>query len=159
LFKNIIRKENNDMIFWIFVIVLLISIGMIIIGNQKWDSETHHFLYWHDEHVLYTGLTGTIISAIIVVLMLAGICEGQITSNANSAKYEETYKALTYKLESGSCRDELGLLSKSVIDEIQAWNEDVVSKQKMQNNFWVGIFYPDIYDNFETIDYTHYKKE
>ena len=145
------------MLFWIMFIVLLIGIGMIVISNKFWDKEKHHFLYYYDEYIKYTGITITIVSAMVVTLMLIGICEGQITSKANTVKYKETYKALTYKLESGACRDELGLLSKSVIDEIQAWNEDIVSRQKMQNNFWVGIFYPDIYDNFETIDYTHYK--
>ena len=147
------------MLFWIMFIILLISIGMIVIGNKSWEREAHRFLYYHDEGIKYTGVAITIISVVIIIFMLIGICEGQITSKANTAKYEETYKALTYKLESGACRDELGLLSKSVIDEIQAWNEDVVSRQKMQNNFWVGIFYPDIYDNFKTIDYTHYKTE
>ena len=147
------------MLFWLCLIFLLISIGLIIVGNKYWDKETHRFLYYHNDNIKYTGVTLTIMSAMIIVGMFCGICTAQITSKADTAKYEETYKALTYKLESGSCRDELGLLSKSVIDEIQAWNEDIVSKQKMQNNFWVGIFYPDIYDNFETIDYTHYKKE
>lgn len=147
------------MLFWIMFIILLIGIGMIVIGNKSWEREAHRFLYYHDEEIKYTGVTITIISVVIIIFMLIGIGKGQITSKANTAKYEETYKALTYKLESGACRDELGLLSKSVIDEIQAWNEDVVSGQKMQNNFWVGIFYPDIYDNFKTIDYTHYKTE
>lgn len=147
------------MLFWIMFIILLIGIGMIVIGDKYWEKETHRFLYYHGEGIKYTGVTITIISVVIIILMLIGICEGQITSKASAAKYEETYKALTYKLESGACRDELGLLSKSVIDEIQTWNEDVVSNQKMQNNFWVGIFYPDIYDNFKTIDYTHYKTE
>ena len=73
--------------------------------------------------------------------------------------FQETHKALTYKLESGACRDELGLLSKSVIDEIQDWNESIVRKKNFQKDFWIGIFYPNIYDEFETIDYTKYAKE
>ena len=146
------------MLFWIFVIILLISIGLIIVGNKYWEKETHRFLYYHDDDIKYTGVALTVISAVIVVGMLIGICGTQIFSKADSARHEETYKALTYKLESGACRDEFGLLSKSVVDEIQCWNEDVVSKQKMQNNFWVGIFVPDIYDEFKTIEYTNYNK-
>ena len=59
----------------------------------------------------------------------------------------------TYKIESNSCRDEFGLLSKELIDEVQEWNQDVRYYQKIQRNFWVGIFYPNVYDEFETIDF------
>ena len=62
-------------------------------------------------------------------------------------------------MESGACRDEFGLLNKEVIDEIQSWNESIIYNQKMQNDFWVGVFCPNVYDQFETIDYEKYGRE
>ena len=147
------------MLFWIFVIVLFVSVGLIIIGTRKWSRDKHKFLYYHDEGITCTGVVATVISAVVIFGMLCGICTTHIPANADLAKYQETHKALTYKLESGACRDELGLLSKSVIDEIQDWNESVVRKKNFQKDFWIGIFYPNIYDEFETIDYTKYSKE
>ena len=38
---------------------------------------------------------------------------------------------------------------KEIVDEIQNWNEDIVYRREMQDNFWVGVFYPDIYYDFE----------
>ena len=58
-----------------------------------------------------------------------------------------------YKAETESYYDEFGLLNKDVIDEIQKWNEDLIFNQEMQDNFWLGIYIPNIYDEFETIDY------
>ena len=58
-----------------------------------------------------------------------------------------------YKAETESYYDEFGLLNKDVIDEIQKWNEDLVFNQEMQDNFWLGIYIPNIYDEFQTIDY------
>ena len=69
----------------------------------------------------------------------------------------ETYKALTYKAESGVCRDQFGLLSKDVLDEIQNWNEEITHYKTMEDNFWLGIFYPDVYGDLGTIDYELYK--
>ena len=78
-------------------------------------------------------------------------------TDATVDRLQERYEAITYKVESGACRDELGLLSKEVIDEIQDWNETIVANKRLQNDYWLGIFVPNIYDQFETIDYDRYK--
>ena len=64
-----------------------------------------------------------------------------------------------YKVTSEACRDEFGLLSKEVIDEVQAWNEEIIRGKTMQHDPWIGAFVPDVYDQFELIDYTKYNKE
>lgn len=76
--------------------------------------------------------------------------------NAQIARYEERYKAITYKIESNACRDEFGLLNKEVIDEIQEWNEDITLKKNAAHDFWIGIYNPDAFDQFDTIDYEEY---
>ena len=90
--------------------------------------------------------------------MLIIICGQYIGVDAQVEKNKEIYNAIEYKVTSGSCRDELGLLSKEVIDEAQEWNKDVAYYQNIQDDFWVGIFYPNIYDQFEIIDYKNYNK-
>ena len=68
----------------------------------------------------------------------------------------EKYKALTYKLESEACRDQFGLLNKEIIDEVQNWNVKVTYYKAMEDNFWVGIYYPDVYGDLGIIDYEMY---
>ena len=147
------------MLFWIFVIALLIGIGLFIVGVRHWDHDKHPILYYNNGAMAITGTILTIISAMVIVGMLCGISTNYISANADLAKYQETYKALTYKLESEACRDEFGLLNKTIIDEIQDWNESIVRKKNFQKDFWVGIFYPNIYDELKTIDYTNYINE
>ena len=65
---------------------------------------------------------------------------------------EQRYDALTYKSQTESIRDEFGIVNKDYIDEVQEWNEDIASNQRMQRDFWLGIFIPNIYDDFELID-------
>lgn len=147
------------MLFWIFVIGLAIGVGLWILGKIDWDSSKHHWLWYNDDDIAFAGIITTIIFAIIVFIMGIFIGIEHNEAQANLAVLQEREIALVYKLESGACRDEFGLLSKSVIDEIQNWNESIVRKKNLQNNFWSGIFYADIYDGFNPIDYTKYVKE
>lgn len=147
------------MIFWLCVIGLAIGIGLCILGTRDWDSSKHHWLWYNDEEITVTGVVISVIMAIVVLIMGLFIFAEHNAADANLAALREKEVALTYKLESGACRDEFGLLSKSVIDEIQDWNVSIARKKNLQNNFWSGIFYADIYNEFESIDYTKYAKE
>lgn len=136
------------MIFWIFAILMVLG----IIGGtfaSEYDFEGLSILSW---------IAG-VISGIVAVIMLIVIIGNHCTAGAQVELWREQYKALTYKLESGACRDEFGLLSKEIIDEIQDWNQDVVYNKRIQKDFWMGIFYPNVFDEFETIDYERYQSK
>ena len=134
------------MLFWIFVILLVVGIVCCIIGEKSWEYDV--FTVW--------GALISIVSGVVLILMLVVMLVNYSTADSTVAINIERHKALTYKLESGACRDEFGLLNKSVVDEIQEWNEDVVSYKAKQDSFWIGIFYPNVFDQFETIDYNKY---
>lgn len=136
------------MIFWIFVIL---TVAGIFIGTFV-DKQGFGWLSFCG------GIIG-IISGIVAVIMLIAIIDTHCTAEAQVELWREQYKALTYKLESGACRDEFGLLNKEIIDEIQEWNQDVVYKKRIQKDFWAGILYPNVFDEFETIDYGRYKNK
>ena len=150
------------MIFWLCLAILIIGIGLIVIGYIDWDykkNKLFDFLYDNDDTLKFIGGITTFISGFIMIIMIIILCFMYIGIDARVEQSKETFDAITYKVESGACRDEFGLLNKEVIDEIQSWNEGVIYSQKMQNDFWVGIFYPDVYDQFETIDYEKYGRE
>lgn len=142
--------------FWLFVILMMVGVGLIIVGKMDWDWEKHKFLYHNDSEIEGVGWAVSIISVVICIVMMFFIITGHTNVEAYLEQNRETYKALTYKMESTTCRDEFGFLSKEVIDEVQAWNKYIRYYQSAQDDFWVGIFYPNVYDEFETIDYESY---
>ena len=144
------------MLFWLFVIILVVGVALIVVGNINWDSNKHHFLYRNDCDIECAGMIISVISGIVLAIMLVIICCTHFNVDAKVAANKERYTALEYKVTSGACRDEFGLLSKEVVDEVQDWNEDLVYYQNIQDNFWLGIFYPNVFDQFETIDYEKY---
>lgn len=126
------------MLFWLCLIVLIVGIVLVTV-RDSWVT--------------------VIVSGFIMAVMVIVLVGNYIGVNAQVEKLKERYNAITYKVESGACRDEFGLLNKEVIDEIQDWNESITYNKNIQENFWIGIFIPNVYDQFETIDYTKYGRE
>lgn len=141
--------------FWLFIIILLIGICLVIVGSINWYQK-NNFLYNWDESIKTIGCMVSAISSTVVVIMLIIILCSYTNLEAKLEEDRELYNALTYKMESTTCRDEFGFLSKEVIDEVQEWNKHIRYKKAAQNDFWIGIFYPNVYDEFETIDYETY---
>ena len=129
----------------IFVILLILCILFAVVGMKTFN----HF-------VCMTGTLFALIFGTMVISMVICIISNQISAPADAMVLREEYKALSYKVESGACRDEFGLLSKEIIDEVQEWNTKLIYNKQMHDSFWVGIYYPDIYDGLETIDYEKY---
>ena len=140
--KKTFAKGNKNMLFWSFIILFVVGI----------------ILYKVFEFELLGELV-TAISGFAVLISLFLIIGEYTTMDSYLEKTREQYKAITYKIESEVCRDEFGLLNKEVIDEIQEWNKDVRFYQNIQDNFWVGIYYPNVFDEFETIDYESFEKK
>ena len=133
------------MLFWLFIILFVVGIILYKVFEFEFLGDFGYFI--------------SIISGLAVIISLFIIIGEYTTMDSYLEKTREQYKAITYKIESNSCRDEFGLLNKEVIDEIQEWNKDVRFYQNIQDNFWLGIYYPNVFDEFETIDYESFEKK
>lgn len=130
------------MIFWIFVIALVVGIVLFVL------SDNCSFFYNWDT----IAVVDICISIITIVTMGIIIVANHAPAIGKKLAYEQRYDSLIYKADTESIRDEFGIVNKEYIDEVQAWNEDVVKYKEWQRDFWIGIFIPNIYDGFETID-------
>lgn len=126
------------MVFWLFLILTAIGIGIALFGDC--DAE-----FWGVLIALIFGITA--LAMLCVIFANCSTAPGVLASN------RERYEALVFKAESEEARDEFGVLNSGVLYAIQKWNEDLAYNKEMQRNFWVGIFIPNIYDEFERIDY------
>ena len=139
------------MLFWLFVIAIVVGISFIVIEETVYRHKGKYL-----ESLENIGAWIVFISITVLVIMIIIMCFQYIGIDARVEKNLEIYNAIEYKVTSGACRDEFGLLSKEVIDEVQDWNKDVKYYQTVQDDFWIGIFYPNVFDQFETIDYMSY---
>lgn len=85
-----------------------------------------------------------------VTMLIAAFFSNIPFVNSNVAENQQLYDSLTYQLENDIYEGDLYGKSK-LYEQITEWNTDLAKNKALQHDIWVGMFYPDIYDQFEFI--------
>lgn len=135
------------MLFWLAFILIAISIGCFII--------LEHVYFKHDWTELLTTCAAAIpgaIGSIGLIISVIILAETYIGLEGNIAEYKEHYNTIIFEVENKLYDDDVTTVSqRELVKEIQSWNCDLAEKRKIQRDFWIGIYIPDIYDDFEFI--------
>ena len=132
------------MIFWITLIAVVVFTVLGIVFFDSWDFE-------------WVSMLSTIISVIAgiaFVVMLIVVIVNNVGVEASIESYKQRYESLVYQAENNLYENDNDLGKKELVNQIQEWNEDLASGKALQDDFWVGIFYADIYDEFNFIPMT-----
>lgn len=124
-----------------FAFILMIIVGLLMLQRDDYN-----------ECIAMTGASLVVVFGICAIISIIVISVNCIGSEGEKLAYEQRYESLIYKAKTESIRDEFGVINKDYIDEIQEWNENVVKLKNWEKDFWIGIFVPNIYGEFETID-------
>ena len=135
------------MLFWIFIIAL-------VVGIVCWVGGLHMFVHTcHDtEWFANTGMITTIVAALCIVISLVCITVEYVGVEGNVAANNQRYEMLTYQLENNLYDNDNDLGKKELYNQIQDWNEDLARFQALEKNFWIGIYYPNVFSQFEFIE-------
>lgn len=133
------------MIFWILLIATILCIAVVVVMKVKGFDFDYHF-----------GTSCVMIlfvaSLVITVSIMGGcILYNTCTTEAYTSAMDQRYKSITYQLENDMYSNDNEYGKKELYNQIQSWNEDLAKGKVMQDNFWLGIFYHHIYDQFEFI--------
>ena len=132
------------MIFWITLIAVVVFVVLAIVFFDSWDFEWVSML-----STIFSVITGIalVVMLIVVIVNNAGV-EASIEAN------KQRYDSLIYQAENNLYENDNDLGKKELVNQIQEWNEDLARGKALQGDFWLGIFYADIYDEFNFIPMT-----
>ena len=122
------------MLFWTFVIIIIA--GFVLFN---FDLENLGIA------ISVIGIFGIIASVVVLAINYIGI-DGYI------AQMNTRYETLVYQYENDIYDNDNDLGKRELMVDIQNWNEDLSSRRERQHDFWIGIYIPNIYDQFEFIE-------
>ena len=122
------------MLFWTFVIIIIA--GFVLF---TYDLENLGIA------ISVIGIFGIIASVVVLTINYIGI-DGYI------ARMNTRYETLVYQYENDIYDNDNDLGKRELMVDIQNWNEDLSSRRERQRDFWIGIYIPNIYDQFEFIE-------
>ena len=135
------------MIFWIFLILLAISVFFLVLYYKKWDNYPYN-KDWIEVVLIFVSVA----SALVVLIMSIFVIIANVGVEGKIASSEQRYESLVYQVENEVYENDNDLGKYDLYNQVREWNEDLAEGKAMQNDFWFGIFYPDIFDEFEFIE-------
>ena len=128
------------MLFWLVVLSIVVCLGLAIYLEKRFCDYSGPFLVI------------AIISFIVAIIMLIAIIVENTNVDAYVAENQMRYEMLVYQYENDIYDNDNDLGKRDLMKDIQKWNEDLAYHRKAQDDFWVGIFHPNVYDQFEFIE-------
>lgn len=130
------------MLFWTILIVTIAAAVISFVAYEYWDAE------------ILSGMSAcvSVLAGITVFIMILIILFSHVGVQADVDRMETRYDMLTYQYENDIYDNDNDLGYRELVVDIQEWNEDLSYKKAIQEDLWLGIFYPNIYDQFEFIE-------
>lgn len=136
----------------LFIGFFMVGLILFVIGFKYWNPEKNKvskFIFEHDSFFQNFGAVMTFINGMAIFILSISLLCSYANAKAEKEELKEEYKAITYKINS----DSFGLSNKEVVDEVQEWNMALIHYQTMRKNTLVGVLYPDVYGELDTIEY------
>ena len=128
------------MLFWLVLLLIVVSLGLATYVEKRFGDYSWLFLVI------------AFLSFIVSIIMLVVIIVDNTNVDAYVAENQMRYEMLVYQYENDIYDNDNDLGKRDLMEDIQEWNEDLAYYREAQDDFWVGIFHPNVYDQFEFIE-------
>lgn len=126
------------MLFWVVLILMVSCVGGFI---RSTDSDAQD---------IFACLFGLL--ALVMVVMVLFLVIPHIGLDGEIAKMNQEYESLVYQIENDVYDNDNDIGLRQLYTRVETWNKDLAYHKEVQDDFWIGIFYPNIYDQFKLIE-------
>ena len=126
-----------------FICLAILAGGLIWYTLDEWNSD-------------FAGLV-IFIGSILTLGAVIAVAVGFIGIDAKVAEYKAGYQVLDYQIKNNFYDNDNEIGKLQLMQRVEYWNRDLSYRQNIQDDFWIGIFIPNVYDQFEYIDYSNMK--
>ena len=127
------------MLFWIFIIVMIGGTVWCVIDSNRCDYGNLPII------PLVAGWLCVLLSLIVMAFNYVNV-DGYIE------QMNIRHDMLVYQYENDVYENDNDLGKRELMSDIQDWNEDLARQREAQDDLWIGIYVPNIYDQFEFIE-------
>ena len=128
------------MIFWLVLLSIVVCLGLGVYVEKRFGDYSWMFLVI------------AFLTFLVAIVMLVVIVVKNTNVDAYVAENQMRYEMLVYQYENDIYDNDNDLGKRDLMEDIQEWNEDLAYYREAQDDFWVGIFHPNVYDQFEFIE-------
>ena len=97
------------------------------------------------------GLAGTLISGVVIIVLLVSAILNHIGAAGQLRANVERYNSLVYQASHNLYDNDNDFGKKELANQITEYNAEIAKGKALQRDFWVGVLYPNIYDDAEII--------
>ena len=117
------------MIFWIMLILFVLSVALYILLDIVFD------VLWDSELIGVISTSVSLISGFIVAIMIIAICVNNIFENSAIEENKQIYNSLVYQAENSLYENDNDLGKKELADQVKNWDEWLARGKALQNDF------------------------
>lgn len=142
------------MAFWLALIGMVaffILMGFFVNMERKAPSWSKKETFFSISQIV-SGVIA-VLCAITIFIMFLVIVTNNSAAESPKTELKQQHDILVYQLENNLYDNDNDLGLKDLYNDISAYNSKVAKGKVMQRDFWWGIFYPNIYDDLELIEY------
>lgn len=121
-----------------FVVLIAITVLCFVIAVKSRN----------DLFAIIPGISSAVLLILAIMAVLTNIMySGDIEAN------KKLYESLTYQLENDIYDSDNNIGKAELYEKITDWNTDLARGKAMTHNVWIGVFWSDMYDEFDFIEF------